>query len=75
MRILKERIEGNKKPVFAFKKNMRQKEKEEQERILKEWESKMLSAEQEKELKDQLEDLIGLIEEIEFKLQKPGKEQ
>jgi len=35
----------------------------------------MLSAEQEKELKDQLEDLIGLIEEIEFKLQKPGKEQ
>lgn len=23
MRILKERIEGNKKPVFAFKKNMR----------------------------------------------------
>lgn len=32
----------------------------------------MLSAEQEKELKDQLEDLIGLIEEIEFKLQKPA---
>lgn len=73
MRILKERIEGNKKPVFVFKKNMRQKEKEEQERILKEWESKMLSDDEEKELKEQLEDMIGLIEEIEFKLQKPGK--
>jgi len=33
----------------------------------------MLSDDEEKELKEQLEDMIGLIEEIEFKLQKPGK--
>ncbi|KAL4505905.1 hypothetical protein ABPG72_013666 [Tetrahymena utriculariae] len=65
---INEKLKKNEKPVFPFKKNMRQKEKEEQENKIKEWESNKISQEEEIRIKNMSNDLIEIIKELEIKL-------
>ncbi|EAR95249.2 hypothetical protein TTHERM_00382100 (macronuclear) [Tetrahymena thermophila SB210] len=65
---INEKLKKNEKPVFPFKKNIRQKEKEEQENKIKEWESNKISQEEEIRIKNMSNDLIEIIKELEIKL-------